>query len=281
MAWRFREHGIDNPALDARILVGHALGLDLTALMRAGDRRLAAGDIAQIEALAARRLRREPVARIVGWKEFWGLPFRVTPDVLVPRPETETVVEQALAVIDRTGARSRALHITDLGVGSGAILAALLTELPNATAIGTDRDTATLAVARDNACRLGVAPRAAFAACDFGAAVAPCCDLVVTNPPYIRTDDIATLDPDVRAFDPHGALDGGSDGLEAYRTIASHAARILGPGAHLIAEIGCGQGASVAALFDAAGFCDITIAPDLAGVERTVTARRKHESSRE
>jgi release factor glutamine methyltransferase len=277
VARRFRDGGIDNPALDARMLVGHALGLDLTALMRAGGRRLAAGEIAQIEMLAARRLGREPVARIVGWKEFWGLPFRITPDVLVPRPETETVVEQALAVIDRAGARSHALRIADLGVGSGAILAALLTELPNATAIGTDRDAAALAVARENAHSVGVASRAAFVACDFGAAVAPGCDLIVTNPPYIRTDDIAALEPDVRTFDPHGALDGGRDGLAAYRIIASHAGRILGPDAHLIAEIGSGQGPAVAALFAAAGFCDIVIEADLASVERTVTARRNRE----
>jgi release factor glutamine methyltransferase len=277
LARRFRDAGIDSPALDARILVGHALGLDLTALMRAADRRLAAGDLARLETLAVRRLGREPVARIIGWKEFWGLPFQVTPAVLVPRPETETAVEQALAAIDRTGARSHPLRVADLGTGSGAILAALLTELPNAMAVGTDRDVAALAVARENARRLGVASRAAFAACDFGAAVAPGCDLVVTNPPYVRTDDIAALEPEVRGFDPRGALDGGCDGLAAYRIIAADTGRILGPGAHLIAEIGSGQGPAVAALFAAAGFGDIAIASDLAGVERVVTARRTPE----
>jgi release factor glutamine methyltransferase len=192
----------------------------------------------------------------------------------VPRPETETVVERALAAIDQTGGRSRALRIADLGVGSGAILAALLTELPHATAIGTDCDVAALALARDNARRIGVASRAIFAACDFGAAVASGCDLVVTNPPYVRTGDIAALEPEVRAFDPFGALDGGPDGLAAYRVIATQAARILRPGAHLVAEIGRGQGAAVAALFTAAGFGDIGIWPDLSGVERAVAARR-------
>jgi release factor glutamine methyltransferase len=274
VARRFRDRGIDTPDLDARILVGHALGLDHTALALAGERRLEAAEIAQIETLAARRLGREPIARITGTKEFWGLPLKITPDVLVPRPETETVVAAALAAVDRTGARSRALRIADLGVGSGAILIALLAELPNAGAIGTDRNPAVLALARENAHRLDVAPRAAFIACDFGAAVAPGCDLVVTNPPYIRTDEIAELEPDVREFDPLGAIDGGLDGLDAYRVIAVHARHILGPRAHLVAEIGKGQGEAVAALFADADFGSIRIVPDLAGTPRAVVAVR-------
>jgi release factor glutamine methyltransferase len=274
IARRFRDRGIDTPDLDARILVGHALGLDHTALMLSGERRLGADEIAHIEALAARRIGREPIARITGAKEFWGLPFKITPAVLVPRPETETIVTEALATLDLTGARSHALRIADLGVGSGAILIALLVELPNASAIGTDRDLAALALARENARRLGVATRAAFVACDFGAAVAPGCDLVVTNPPYIRTDEIAKLEPEVREFDPLGAIDGGLDGLAAYRVIAVHARYILAPGAHLIAEIGKGQGDAVAALFAAAGFGKITMVPDLAGIARAVVALR-------
>ena len=272
VAQRFRDHGLDTPDLDARILVGHALGLDRTALMLAGERGLEAAEIAGIEMLGARRLRREPIARITAAKEFWGLPLTITPDVLVPRPQTETVVEQALAAVDRTGGRPRALRIADLGVGSGAILIALLAELPNACAVGTDRDPAALALARENARRLGVAARAAFVVCDFGAAVAPGCDLVVTNPPSIRTDEIAELEPDVREFDPRGAIDGGIDGLAAYRVIAIHARHMLTRGGHLIAEIGKGQGDAVAALFAAAGFGAISIAPDLAGVSRVVVA---------
>jgi release factor glutamine methyltransferase len=274
IARRFRDRGIDTPDLDARILVSHALGLDHAALVRTGERRLEAAEVAQIESLAARRLRREPIARITGIKEFWGLPLKITPDVLVPRPETETVVEEALTAVDRTGARARPLRIADLGVGSGAILIALLVELPNARAIGTDRDPAALALARENARRLGVAARAAFVACDFGAAVAPGCDLVVTNPPYIRTDEIAELEPDVREFDPLGAIDGGFDGLAAYGVIAAHARHILAPAAHLIAEVGKGQGDAVAALFATAGFGGIRIAPDLAGISRAVVAVR-------
>ncbi len=270
VARRFRDRGIESPDLDARILIGHALGLDHTGLVLAGERRLEAAEIAQIETLAARRLGREPIARITGTKEFWGMPLKITSDVLVPRPETETVVEQALMEIDRAGPRSRALRIADLGVGSGAILIALLAELPNACAIGTDRDPAAIALARENAHRLGVAPRAAFAACDFGAAVAPGCDLVVTNPPYICTGEIADLESDVRDFDPFAAIDGGPDGLAAYRVIAIHARQILVPGAHLIAEIGSSQGDAVAALF-ASG---IRVVPDLAGMSRVVVALR-------
>jgi release factor glutamine methyltransferase len=274
VARRFRREGIDTPDLDARILVGHALGLDHTALVLAGERRLAADEIAHIETLTARRFDREPVARIIGVKEFWGLPLRITPDVLVPRPETETVVEQALAAVDRAGARQHNLRIADLGVGSGAILIALLTELPNAAAVGTDRDAAALALARDNAHRLGVGSRAVFAACDFAAAVAPGCDLVVTNPPYICSGDIEGLAPDVREFDPRDALDGGWDGLASYRVIAVQARRILEPGGQLIAEIGHGQGPAVSGLLAAAGFGDIKLMPDLAGVERAVVAHR-------
>jgi release factor glutamine methyltransferase len=274
VARRLRNRGVDTPDLDARILVGHALGLGHTALVHAGGRALDAAEIARIEALAARRLAHEPVARITGVKEFWGLEFAVSAAVLVPRPETETIVEQALAVIDREGPRSRALRIADLGVGSGAILIALLSELPNACAIGTDRYPAALAVARENARRLGVAARAEFVACDFGAALAPGYDLVVTNPPYIRSDEIATLEPDVRNFDPRGALDGGPDGLAPYRAIAMDAQRIVAPNAHLIAEIGKGQCDAVAALLAAVGFGGIRTAPDLAGISRAVVAIR-------
>jgi release factor glutamine methyltransferase len=274
IARQFRNRGIESPDLDARILVGHALGLDHTALVLAGERRLDAADIVRIETLATRRLGREPVARITGTKEFWGLPFKITPAVLVPRPETETVVTQALAAVDQMGLRSRVLRIADLGVGSGAIMIALLAELPNASAIGTDRDPAALALARENAGRLGVAPRAAFVACDFGAALAPGCDLVVTNPPYVCTSEIAELEPDVREFDPRGAIDGGLDGLAAFRTIATHASHIVAPGAHLIAEVGKDQADAVAALFISAGFGHIRIVPDLAGISRAVVAIR-------
>lgn len=269
---RLSAAGIDNPGLDARILVAAALGLSLTGFVAAADRPLGAAELQRIDALAARRLRREPVARITGTREFWGLPFAVSADVLVPRPDTETVVEQALAALAGGPSNPR---IADLGTGSGCILIALLTELPGATGVGTDRDSAVLAAARANAGRLGVAARAGFVACDFGAALATGgCDAVVTNPPYVRTSEIATLAPEVRAFDPLAALDGGADGLQAYRVIAAQAGRVLRPGGVLVAEIGHGQAPDVTALFAAAGFAVAAVAPDLAGIDRAVVMRR-------
>jgi release factor glutamine methyltransferase len=274
VARRFKASGIETPDLDARILLCHALGLDHAQLAGAAERELGPGEKARIEALAARRLAREPVARITGAKEFWGLRLGLSPAVLVPRPQSETVVEQALAAIDRDGPRTRSLRIADLGTGSGAIMLALLSELPNAFAIGTDRDPAALATARANAGELGMSGRAAFVACDFGAALAGTCDLVVANPPYVRTADISSLDADVRDYDPHCALDGGPDGLAAYRVIAADAKRLLAPGAHLVVEIGLGQCNAVSCLLAAVGLDRIVHATDLAGIPRTVAAVR-------
>ncbi len=266
---RLREGGLDTPDLDARLLVGHALGLDHAALVAQSARRLTPAEAAALEASVARRLAHEPVARILGTWEFWSLPLRVTPDVLVPRPETETVVEAILGVVER----SRPLLIADLGVGSGAILLALLSELPTAFGIGTDRDPAALGVARDNAQRLGLADRAGFVACDFGAALAGACDVVVSNPPYIPTPDIAALAPDVRDYDPRAALDGGLDGLSAYRAIAADAARLLAPGGWLAVEIGVVQDAAVSELLTTRGLAIAgTPRRDLAGCPRVVTA---------
>jgi release factor glutamine methyltransferase len=266
-----RERAFDTPDLDARLLVGHALGLDHAALVAQSARRLTAGETAALDAVVARRLAHEPVARILGTGEFWSLSLRVTPDVLVPRPETETLVEAVLAV----AARDRPLLFADLGVGSGAILLALLSELPMAFGIGTDRDARALGVARDNARRLGLADRAGFLACDFAAALAGACDIVVSNPPYIPTRDITALAADVRDHDPRAALDGGPDGLAAYRVIAADAARLLGPGGWLAVEIGAGQNEAVPALLAAGGLA-IAGAPrrDLAGIPRVVMARK-------
>ena len=177
------------------------LGLDHAALAAAGARALDAAERAAIAALAARRLKREPVARIVGRKEFWSLPLRVDAATLVPRPETETVVEAALAAIDSHGPRAGVGRIADLGTGSGALLLALLTELPNATGIGTDTSLGALAVARDNARRLGLS-RAQFVACDMAAALGGPFDLIVSNPPYIASGAIAALDPRGARFRP-------------------------------------------------------------------------------
>jgi release factor glutamine methyltransferase len=273
IARKFREAGLDTPDLDARLLVGHVLGLDHSGLVRESERPLGPRALAGIDALAARRLAGEPVARIVGVKEFWGLPFAIAPAVLVPRPETETVVETALGRLDAAGARERPLRIVDLGTGSGAILVALLHELREASGIGTDCSVAAIETARENARLLGVAPRAAFVACDFGAALGGGFDLVVANPPYVASAEIATLAREVRDFDPVAALDGGADGLAAYRTILADAGRLLAPGAFLVMEVGAHQSDTVSTLADEAGLTATAATPDLAGIPRVVSAR--------
>lgn len=267
----FAAAGLDSPELDARLLAGHALGLDHTALMIDGERSLGGDAAKTLAALAWRRLDREPVARILGMKEFWGLPLRLNDATLVPRPETETLVEASLGALDEGGPRSRALRIADLGTGSGALLIALLTELPNAQGVGTDVDSQAVTAARGNAARLGIASRAQFVVSDFGAPLAGPFDLVVSNPPYIESGHIATLPPEVR-HDPRRALDGGSDGLHAYRAIAKQARNLLGPRSHLVVEIGIGQETAVAAIFRAAGLTPLPAQPDLSGIPRALRA---------
>ena len=271
----FEQAAIESPALDARLLIGHALSLGHTALATSSDRQLTLNERDAIARLVARRLNGEPVARIVGEKEFWGLPFKLSPAALVPRPDTETLVEVALAAIDADKRRNDNLLIADLGVGSGAILLALLHELPNAYGVGTDRSADAIATARDNAAALGLSSRTAFAMMDFGAALNRSFDLVVSNPPYIASDDIASLARDVREHDPHLALDGGGDGLEAYRAIARQAAGFLRDDGIIAVEIGRDQTADVVAIFEHGGdFTMATTRADLAGIPRALLFRR-------
>jgi release factor glutamine methyltransferase len=270
LAEKFRGAGIESPELDARVLIGHVLALDHAGLAAAEKQELRASAVERIEALAMRRLAHEPVARIIGEKEFWGLPFKVTPAVLVPRPETETVVELALSLIDRAAP----LRIVDLGTGSGAILLALLSELPQARGIGIDIAADALDVARTNAERLALADRAGFAVCDFSTAEGAF-DLMVSNPPYVASGDIAHLAPDVREHDPRHALDGGPDGLAAYRAIATVAPRLLVPGGHLVVEIGAGQQEAVTGLFAAHGLATEEARHDLSGISRALAARAR------
>jgi release factor glutamine methyltransferase len=272
---RFQSIGIDSADLDARILVGAALGLDLTGTIAAAKRILSADEAARLEDFARRRVAGEPVARILGWKEFWGLPLRLSPATLVPRPDTETVVEAAMEMLRAESGTNPPLRIADLGTGSGAILLALLSELPSACGVGTDISEAALQTARDNARHLGLASRAAFVACDYAAALSGPFDLMVSNPPYIRSADIASLGVEVRAHDPHRALDGGFDGLDAYRLIAPEAARLLKPGGALVLEVGHDQSGEVEGLIAAAGLMPAD-APktDLAGIRRAVLGRK-------
>ena len=271
----FAGASIDSPEIDARLLVGHALGLDHAALVAAADRPLREDEVNLIADVVARRLAGEPVARILGVKEFWGLPIRLTTSVLVPRADSETVVEAALDALDRDGARTRALRVADLGTGSGALLLALLKELPHAFGVGTDISPDAIAAARINADALGLGDRTAFVVGDFGSALAGGFDLIVSNPPYIRSADIAALAPDVRDHDPRLALDGGVDGLAAYRAIATDAQRLLAPQGHLVVELGAGAAMAVSEVFATASLA-IAGPPrcDLAGIARALRVRR-------
>jgi release factor glutamine methyltransferase len=233
---RFNAEGIDCAELDVRMLVGAALNLDLTGLIAAAARRVTATEAAQIAGFARRRIDGEPVARILGHKEFWGLKLQLSPETLVPRPDTETVVELALAMLRAAPIPDTRLRVADIGTGSGAILLALLHELPEAFGIGTDVSIAALRTARRNAADLELAERAAFVACDYAASLSGSFDLIVSNPPYVRSTDIADLANEVRYHDPHLALDGGTDGLDAYRALIPQAARLLGPGGALVVE---------------------------------------------
>ena len=273
---RFKSAAIDSAELDARLLLGAVLGLDLTGMIRAADRRLTSNESIRLGDFARRRLDGEPVARILGTKEFWGLPLHLSAATLVPRPDTETVVELALEMLRASPPPVHPLRIADLGTGSGAILLALLSELPDAVGFGTDISVAALQTARGNAVNLGLADRADFVACDYAAALSGPFDLVVSNPPYIRAAEIAALANEVRNFDPLRALDGGPDGLDAYRALIPAAARLLARQGALVVEVGRGQDDDVRGLMIAAGLTPEGPArADLAGIRRAVASRKK------
>jgi release factor glutamine methyltransferase len=272
---RFKSSAIDSAELDARMLVGAALGLDLTGVIAAAGRLITADQSIRIEDFARRRLAGEPVARILGRKEFWGLPLKLSAATLVPRPDTETVVELTLEMLRASPHPDRRLRIADIGTGSGAILLALLSELPGAFGVGTDISQAALRTASANAVDLGLNDRAVFVACDYAAALSHGFDLIVSNPPYIRSAEIAGLATEVRDHDPHAALDGGADGLDAYRALIPEAARLLLPGGALIVEAGHGQSGPIEGLMNAARFTHERPAKaDLAGMRRAVAGRK-------
>ncbi|MBY0382153.1 MAG: peptide chain release factor N(5)-glutamine methyltransferase [Xanthobacteraceae bacterium] len=265
---------IETPDLDARTLLGGILKLDLTGLMTAYERELNDGEAAELANVVQRRISGEPVARILGCKEFWGLPLALSPATLVPRPDTETAVEAALTALKRNNRSDDRLRIADLGTGTGAILLALLSELPNAEGIGTDINPDALATAQRNAQSLGLGARAAFVQSDYAAALDGPFDLIISNPPYIASGDIDGLALEVRAHDPHVALDGGVDGLDAYRAIVPQARQLLKANGILVVEIGQGQEVDVARIMAAAGLeSDGLAIPDINGIGRVLTAR--------
>lgn len=260
--------GIEAPRREARLLLALALGVEARALVLDDP----AVDVAtgeRFRTLLARRVTHEPFAHIAGRRGFWTLDLEVTSATLVPRPETEILIETALA---HAGDRRAPLEIVDFGTGSGAILIALLCELPNASGLGVDVSEPALEVARRNALRAGVGARARFGRSSWWSHVRGNFDLIVSNPPYIPSADIAGLAPDVRDFEPHLALDGGPDGLGAYRALSAVAASRLAEGGALIVEVGEGQAEPVASLLRRSGFPRTRIVPDLAGIGRVVAA---------
>ncbi len=270
---RLAEAGIETPELDARILAGHALGLDRGQMIADSRRLLDADDLARIEAVVARRLDREPVGRILGKREFWGLDFALGPDTLEPRPDSETAVQETLDVIDERiagGGRDAPLRIADLGTGSGCLLVALLSELPAAYGIGVDVSAPALAVARANARANGVGERTGFVVGNWTEALAGGFDIIVANPPYIPTDDCAALSREVAEFDPITALDGGADGLDAYRAILADTERSLAPSGSLVLEFGIGQRDAIATLARERGLAVGATQHDLNGIERVL-----------
>ena len=274
LAAQLRSAQLEEAELDARILLGAALGLDLTGLVAQAARLLAEAETSRLAQYAGRRIAGEPVARILGSREFWGLPFRLSEATLVPRPDTETVVELALEIF-RERQASHQLRIADIGTGSGAILLALLHDIPGAFGVGTDLSLTALKTARDNAAALGLADRASFVACSYATALRGPFDLVVSNPPYIPSAEIPKLSIEVREHDPHLALDGGNDGYDAYRALIPQAAERLAPGGALIVEAGQGQARNIETLMAAAALMvDRPPKADLAGIPRAVSARK-------
>ena len=279
----FRARGIDMPRLDAEVLLAHALGTTRIALIVDAKRELDARELGRLRELVTRRRAREPVAYLVGQREFYGRPFRVDHRVLVPRPDTETLV---LVALERTRAVSMCMRALDLCTGSGCVALTLARERPTSFVVATDASEDALAVARDNAIRLGaynVALRAGdlFGALDArshgdttaGAAIRPGCsfDVVTANPPYIPSGDIAALMADVRDFEPRLAFDGGGDGLAILRRIVVGAPAHLVAGGVLAVEVGAGEAAEVAQLFERSGFADIDVRRDYARIERVVS----------
>jgi release factor glutamine methyltransferase len=271
-----RQAGIETPELDARLLLCHAAGMSHEAYLGRLNDALAAGAAVEFGAYVERRLAGEPVSRIIGVREFYGRSFRIDASTLDPRPDTETLVEAALALVDREGLRERRLKLLDLGTGSGCILITLLAELPQASGVGVDVGLPALQAARNNAHALGVGTRASFVASDWLEAVEGSFDLVVANPPYLSAADMAGLAPEVCDHDPGPALDGGPDGLSAYHRIAPGLLKALRPGGFALFEIGPDQAEAVSGLLAGAGLAPEE-APwrDLAGRSRVVAARSR------
>ena len=276
-AGTLRKAGFETPELDARLLLCHAAGLSHEAFVAGAREALLPDAAARLDGAIARRLEREPVARIAGVREFYGRRFALGPKALDPRSDTETLIEAALDLAAKKGRQEKPLNLLDLGTGTGCVLVTLLAELPLACGVGIDLCPDALALAAANARRHGVSSRANFIAADWLDATAGNFDLILSNPPYIAAREIASLADEVAAYDPRLALDGGPDGLEAYRRIAARAPHGLAEDGRLLVEIGPAQSEAVAEIFAAAGLRRDEaggVRLDLAGRPRVLVARR-------
>ena len=271
IASRLRKAGVDNPRLDAKLIVQACLGRGPEYLLAHGGDECPADRAEDVETMTLRREAREPMAHILGRREFWSLEFKVSKDVLCPRPDSETLIE---AVLARISNHERPMTILDLGTGSGCLLLALLSEFPKATGIGIDRSRAAVDIAAENAGSLDLRDRATFVRIDWGGYRGGPFDIVIGNPPYIPSADIATLEPEVARFEPLSALDGGRDGLDRHRTIRELLPRILKPGGYFFTEFGLGQARALSRLFRKDDIEVVDIKSDLSGRERVMTARR-------
>lgn len=263
VAARLRKAGIDSPRHEARLLVAHAMGVEPGYLLGHPEHCLGADEAAGAETLARRRANREPMAYVTGRREFWSMDFCVTPDTLIPRPDSETLIEAALDVMPSGNA---SLSLLDLGTGSGCLLLALLSELPAAVGLGVDISEAACAVARRNADRLGLTLRASFIVGHWAEGLGEArFDLAVVNPPYVPVADAATMDDEVTRFEPHAAVFAKADGLAAYRTLAPSLKRALRPGGRAIIELGAEQAEPAQRIFVDHGFTTIGRRRDLSG----------------
>jgi release factor glutamine methyltransferase len=272
VARRLEAAGVESARLDARLLVGAAAGETAAGLIAHAERRLSAQEVDHLSAMVVRRRAREPIAHILGSREFWSLDFEVSASVLTPRPDSETLIEAACQHIP---APDQPFRVLDLGTGSGCLLLALLHEFPAASGVGVDISPAAVALARRNAAKLGVGTRAAFVVGDWAASIAGRFDVVMSNPPYIATAEIEELAPEVARYEPFGALDGGHDGLEAYRALLPLTSKLLAPGGLAMFEMGAGQHRVVCSLAGTWGFEFVGLKADIAGIPRVAILRQR------
>ena len=273
-AARFQAAGLELPQLDARLLLQSVMGMEHSDLISANERQLNDQQIATFNEFIEQRLKRQPVNRIVGEKQFWGLTLKTSDAVLDPRADTECLVEAVINSLDLQGRRNDVLRIVDIGTGSGAIILALLSELPSAVAVATDISSDALKIARFNAEKLGYSSRISFQQGSYFESLSGLFDVIISNPPYISTIDIAMLEPEVREYDPTIALDGGVDGFDAYRCLLSESGNFLTDDGMVFFEIGFDQAEAITTMANESGWRNVKILKDYGQNDRVFIASR-------